>query len=192
MVGLAIVLGNARKKVFELQQQIRHKGNEDEQIVRQAKEEAERILAQARLQGQREADTITLEAQTQLRVVEGKSQEVDARRKAAEVEAREILLKARDAAEKEAQRSSNVDDDARADSLRAVALPALFRIHANLSELVKQLNILGDDHHVRAEGELKASPDRVPLNCRHGDGVEFSPAGECALIGGDGVTEVLR
>jgi hypothetical protein len=49
------------------------------------------------------------------------------------------------AAEKEAQRSSNVDDDARADALRAVALPALFRIHANLSELVKQLNILGDE-----------------------------------------------
>jgi len=112
VVGLAIVLGNARKKVFELQQQIRHKGNEDEQIVRQAKEEAERILAQARLQGQREADTITLEAQTQLRVVEGKSQEVDARRKAAEVEAREILLKARDAAEKEAQQAATAQQQA--------------------------------------------------------------------------------
>jgi len=39
------------------------------------------------------------------------------------------------AAEKEAQRASNVEDDARADEIRAVALPALFRIHTNLAEL---------------------------------------------------------
>ncbi|CAN0448510.1 unnamed protein product, partial [Phaeothamnion confervicola] len=49
------------------------------------------------------------------------------------------------AAAKEAQRSSNAEDDARADEIRAVALPALFRIHANLSELVKQLRILEEE-----------------------------------------------
>lgn len=49
------------------------------------------------------------------------------------------------AAEKEAQRAANGEQDARADALRAVALPALFRIHTNLAELVKQLNILGDE-----------------------------------------------
>ena len=49
------------------------------------------------------------------------------------------------AAAKEAQRSSNTEDDARADEIRAVALPALFRIHANLSELVKQLRFLEEE-----------------------------------------------
>jgi hypothetical protein len=49
------------------------------------------------------------------------------------------------AAEKEAQRSANIEDDARADEIRAVALPALFRIHANLAELVKQLRILDEE-----------------------------------------------
>lgn len=49
------------------------------------------------------------------------------------------------AADKEAQRSSNAEDDARADEIRAVALPALLRIHANLSELVKQLCILEEE-----------------------------------------------
>lgn len=49
------------------------------------------------------------------------------------------------AAEKEALRTANVEDDARADEIRAVALPALFRIHTNLSELVKQLRILDEE-----------------------------------------------
>jgi len=52
------------------------------------------------------------------------------------------------AAEKEAQRASNVEDDARADEIRAVALPALFRIHTNLAELVKQLRILEEEASV--------------------------------------------
>jgi len=106
VVGLAVVLGNARKKVFELQEAIRRKGKQDEEIVRKAEEEAERILAKARTQGQREADTIALEAKAQLRVAEGRSQEVEARLKAAQVEAREVLLKARDAAEKEAAQAA--------------------------------------------------------------------------------------
>ena len=49
------------------------------------------------------------------------------------------------AAAKEALQSSNTENDTRADEVRAVALPALFRIHANLTELVKQLLILQDD-----------------------------------------------
>lgn len=53
-------------------------------------------------------------------------------------------LKKRVAA-KEATRTSTSSDDTRADEIRAVALPALFRIHANLSELVKQLNILEEE-----------------------------------------------
>ena len=46
---------------------------------------------------------------------------------------------------KEALQTANTENDARADEIRAVALPALFRIHANLAELVKQLLILQDE-----------------------------------------------
>ena len=49
------------------------------------------------------------------------------------------------AAAKEAVQTSDTDNNTRADEIRAVALPALFRIHANLTELVKQLLILQED-----------------------------------------------
>ena len=49
------------------------------------------------------------------------------------------------AAAKEPLQTSNTESDMRADEVRAVALPALFRIHANLAELVKQLLILQEE-----------------------------------------------
>jgi ribonuclease Y len=104
VVGLAVVLGNTRKKVLELQSAIRRKATEQEDIVRKAEEEAERILTKAREEKQRQGDTLALEAQAQLRLAEGKVKEAEARLKTAEVEARELVLKSRDSAEKEALR----------------------------------------------------------------------------------------
>lgn len=49
------------------------------------------------------------------------------------------------AAAKEAVQTSDTENNARSDEIRAVALPALFRIHANLTELVKQLLILQEE-----------------------------------------------
>lgn len=107
VVGLAVVLGNTRKKVLELQSAIRRKATQQEDIVRKAEEEAERILTKAREDKQRESDTLALEAQAQLRLAEGKVKEAEARLKAAEVEARELVLKSRDSAEKEALRAAS-------------------------------------------------------------------------------------
>lgn len=107
VVGLAVVLGNTRKKVLELQSAIRRKATQQEDIVRKAEEEAERILTKAREEKQREADTLALEAQAQLRLAEGKVKEAEARLKAAEVEARELVLKSRDDAEKEVLRAAS-------------------------------------------------------------------------------------
>ncbi len=49
------------------------------------------------------------------------------------------------AAAKEALQTSDTENDTRGDEIRAVALPALFRIHSNLAELVKQLAILQEE-----------------------------------------------
>ncbi len=107
VVGLAVVLGNTRKKVLELQSAIRRKATQQEDIVRKAEEEAERILSKAREEKQREVDTLALEAQAQLRLAEGKVKEAEARLKAAEVEARELVLTSRDAAEKQALQAAS-------------------------------------------------------------------------------------
>jgi ribonucrease Y len=105
-VGLAVVLGNARKKVHELQGAIRRKSTDEDEVIRKAQQEADRILANAKDDGRREAEAIGLEARAQLRIAEGKVQEAEARRKAAEVEAREVLLKARDSAENEVSKAA--------------------------------------------------------------------------------------
>ena len=67
------------------------------------------------------------------------------------------------AAEKEAQRASNMEDDARADALRAGRATALFRINTNLAALVKQPNILGDEYPVSLQipgiGEVAAGEE---------------------------------
>ncbi len=99
------------------------------------------------------------------------------------------------AAEKEAQRSANIEDDARADEIRAVALPALFRIHANLAELVKQLRILDEETPVSLKipglGEVSGFQQRdysvsaegtPPPQC---DPALRSAAGQSAAAGND-------
>ena len=105
-VGLAVVLGNARKKVHELQGAIRRKSADEDEVVRKAQQEADRILANAKDDGRREAEAIGLEAREKLRIAESKVQDAEARRKAAEVEAREVLLKARDSAESEVSKAA--------------------------------------------------------------------------------------
>ncbi len=105
-VGLAVVLGNARKKISELQAAIRRKAADEEQIIRQAKQEADQLLAKAAEDGRRRAEAITLEAQAQLQSSDAKIGEAEAKVKAAEVKAKEVLIEARDAAEKEAARAA--------------------------------------------------------------------------------------
>ena len=96
------MLGNARKKIHELQAANRRKSTDEDEIIRKAEQQAERILEKAKEDGRRQADALGLEAQAQLRLAEGRVHEAEAKLKTAEVQAREAVLKAREAAENEA------------------------------------------------------------------------------------------
>ena len=102
VVGLVLVLVNTLRKVAGLRSAIQEKGTRDEEVIRKAHEDAERILERAKLDVQRETETLAQRTQSQLLALEGKGQEAETCLKSAEVEVREVLLRAHDAAKQEA------------------------------------------------------------------------------------------
>ena len=75
-------------------------------------------------------------------------------------------------------------------SLVQTVAPELAPTSPELGLLHGELDVIGDDDQVSAEGELESGTNRVTLNCRDDDWIYVAPTGERVLEASNGGIEI--